>query len=130
MIGYYPFRAKAQVLRLLCEYLELPYRDVFFNPDQWNKFKETEAKDWIIKEIPFLKHDNFVITNSNAMVDYACGLAQRTDLLGKNLQDMTYIDSFRSRGDPKDTILGLLVSLRPGPNGEKVDRKKKLVECY
>lgn len=39
-IGYYPFRAKGQVLRLICEYLCLPYKDWFFNPDQWSKFKE------------------------------------------------------------------------------------------
>lgn len=41
IIGYYPFRAKAQVDRLLCEFLHLNYRDRFFNPDQWNRFKET-----------------------------------------------------------------------------------------
>jgi hypothetical protein len=33
VIGYYPFRAKGQVSRLLCEYLQLPYRDRFFTPD-------------------------------------------------------------------------------------------------
>ena len=39
IIGYYPFRAKGQIPRLLCEYLHLPYRDRFFTPDEWNKFK-------------------------------------------------------------------------------------------
>jgi len=39
-IAYYPFRAKAQVSRLLCEFLHLPYRDRFFNPDEWAKFKD------------------------------------------------------------------------------------------
>lgn len=39
-LAYYPFRAKGQVCRLLCEYLRLPYRERFFDPDQWAKFKE------------------------------------------------------------------------------------------
>lgn len=33
VIGYFGVRAKAQVCRLLCEYLELPYRDRFFTPE-------------------------------------------------------------------------------------------------
>jgi len=44
VIGYYPFRAKAQVLRLLCEYLHVPYYDRFFNPDDWNRFKSGDGK--------------------------------------------------------------------------------------
>lgn len=40
VIGYYPFRAKAQICRLLCEYLHVPYLNKFFTPDQWSKFKD------------------------------------------------------------------------------------------
>lgn len=29
-IGYYPIRGKAQVPRLLCEYLKVPYEDQLF----------------------------------------------------------------------------------------------------
>ncbi len=72
LIGYYPFRAKAQVLRLVCEYLHLPYRDWFFDPDQWSKFKSTETDGWVIKDLPFLKHGNFVVTGTSAMVNYVC----------------------------------------------------------
>ena len=43
VIGYYPFRVKAQVIRLICEYAHLPYYDRFFNPDEWQKFKAIEA---------------------------------------------------------------------------------------
>lgn len=39
-IGYYPFRAKAQILRNLCEYLHLPYHDRFLSPDQWSEIKQ------------------------------------------------------------------------------------------
>ena len=29
-IGYYPIRGKAQVPRLLCEYLQIPYKNQLF----------------------------------------------------------------------------------------------------
>ena len=35
IIGYYPIRGKAQICRLLCEYLHLPYFDVLFTPKTW-----------------------------------------------------------------------------------------------
>jgi hypothetical protein len=33
VIAYYPLRARAQIPRLLCEYLHIPYVDRFFTPD-------------------------------------------------------------------------------------------------
>lgn len=38
-IGYFGIRAKAQVCRLLCEYLALPYHDHFFTPDEWEHYQ-------------------------------------------------------------------------------------------
>jgi hypothetical protein len=40
IIGYYPFRAKAQIPRLLCEYLHIKYKDLFLNPDDWELYKQ------------------------------------------------------------------------------------------
>ncbi len=37
-IGYFAVRAKAQVSRLLCEYLNLPYKDILFTPKQWEEY--------------------------------------------------------------------------------------------
>lgn len=130
MIGYYPFRAKAQVLRLICEYLGLSYSDWFFNPDQWSRFRDNDAKTWAVKDLPFLKHGDFVVTGVSPMITYVCELANRPDLLGITLKDKTKIDNFRNKGDLKDTILGLLCSMRPSNSQEKLDRKRKLVEFY
>ena len=69
-VAYYPFRAKAQILRILCEYLHLPYQDRFLSPDDWNKIKQTEGKAWLIKDLPYLQHDDFVLTGSSAMINY------------------------------------------------------------
>jgi glutathione S-transferase len=89
IIGYYRFRGKAQVPRLLCEYLELPYQDLFLDPDQWKLFREVEAERWIVKDLPFLKQGDFVLTGNNAMITYVIELSGRRDLLGRTLEDMT-----------------------------------------
>ena len=82
IIGYYPFRAKAQVLRLVCEYLHLPYYDRFFNPDDWVRFKEGEARSWVVKDLPFIKHGDFVVTGNHAMITYVIEISKRKQLLG------------------------------------------------
>ena len=35
IIGYYPIRGKAQIIRLLCEYLHINYKDLLLSPDEW-----------------------------------------------------------------------------------------------
>jgi hypothetical protein len=39
-IGYFGIRGKAQVCRLLCEYLKLPYQDRYFTPEAWEKYQQ------------------------------------------------------------------------------------------
>lgn len=34
-IGYYPIRGKAQVCRLLCEYLGVEYKDKIYTITEW-----------------------------------------------------------------------------------------------
>lgn len=45
-LGYYGIRGKAQVCRLLCEYMHLPYIDILFTPQTWDEFKKVEAANW------------------------------------------------------------------------------------
>jgi glutathione S-transferase len=130
VIGYYPFRAKAQVLRLVCEYLHVPYEDRFFDPDEWNKFREGEARRWIIRDLPFLKHGDFVVTGNHAMITYVIELARRQELLGKTIEHKMKIDAFRSKGDLKDTILGFICNSRPTTSQEKLERRRQLNELY
>ena len=40
VIGYYPLRGKAQVCRLLCEYLGVPYEDKLFSLQEWDAYKK------------------------------------------------------------------------------------------
>lgn len=83
IIGYYPFRAKAQILRLLCEYLHITFQDRFFTPDEWSKFKETEGSKQVIKDMPFIMHEGFMICGTWAPVKYIVELSNNHDLLGK-----------------------------------------------
>lgn len=40
VIGYYPIRGKAQVCRLICEYLNVDYADRLFSIPEWEKEKK------------------------------------------------------------------------------------------
>lgn len=91
----------------------MPYVDAHFTPDQWTKFKDNQAKTWIIKDLPFLKDGDFVVTGPAAMIHYVVGKMGRCDLFGRTLHDQIKIDSIRSRLDLRDAILGLICSSRP-----------------
>ena len=43
ILGYYPIRGKAQVIRILCEYLHICYKDMLLSPEEWEKYKIKEA---------------------------------------------------------------------------------------
>lgn len=107
VIGYYPFRAKGQVGRLICEYLHVPYTDRFFTPDQWNLFRQTEAKDWVIRDFPYIQDGGFVVTGPIGIVTYILEKTGRTDLFGKTIEDKARLDSIRSRCDLRTAIIGM-----------------------
>jgi hypothetical protein len=107
VLGYYPFRAKGQVPRLICEYLHLPYADRFFTPDQWTLFRDTDAKDWVVRDLPFLQEADFAVTGPIGMVTYLLEKAGRTDLLGRTLEDKARLDSIRSRCDLRTALIGM-----------------------
>ena len=73
-----------------------------------------------------MRHGDFVLTGNHAMITYVIELAGRKDLLGRTLEHKMKIDSFRAKGDLKDTILGFLCNMRPANSQEKLDRRKQL----
>jgi hypothetical protein len=117
VIGYFEMRAKAQVCRLLCEYLQLKYTDRFFTPDEWEHYQQTEAKHWIIKALPFLKQGNFVVTGAHGITEYLVRKANQINLLGINIRDKVKIDMLKSKHDIKDNVIALICQMnRPGAN--------------
>ena len=112
-MGYYPFRAQGQIPRLLCEYLQLPYRDQFFDPDSWLEFKRLHHDTHPIMDLPFLLDGDFFTTGSAAIVTYLICKANREDLLGRTIVEKMKIDSIRSRCDVRNTLLGAACTNRP-----------------
>lgn len=54
-IGYFPIRGKAQVCRLLCEYLNVNYTDKLFSISEWEAEKKLKLKNQSIKELPYIQ---------------------------------------------------------------------------
>ena len=108
----------------------MPYYDRFFNPDDWVKYREREAKRWVVRELPFIKHGDFVVTGNHAMITYVIELSQRREMLGKTIEHRAKIDSFRAKGDLKDTILAFICNSRPNTPQEKLERVQKMNELY
>lgn len=113
VIGYYPFRAKGQISRLLCEYLHLEYVDRFFNPEEWNAFKENEAKKWVLKDLPYLQDGDFVVSGPIGIATYLVEKAGRMDLFGKNAEDQAKLDQIRMRCDLRTAMIGMTCVTRP-----------------
>lgn len=93
-LGYYPLRGKCQVCRLLCEYLHLPYTNLFFTPQSWKQYKKTNTKGWEFAELPFLQDEDFFVTEPYPIAMYLVKKANREDLLGKTLMDRIKIEAF------------------------------------
>lgn len=55
VIGYYNLRGKAQVPRLLLEYLRVDYEDKLFTLAEWQKYSQTKTKDFAFAVLPFLR---------------------------------------------------------------------------
>lgn len=113
VLGYYPIRAKGQISRLLCEYLHLDYVDRFFNPEEWNVFKETEGKKWVLKDLPYLQDGDFVVTGPIGIATYLVEKSGRMDLFGKNAEDQAEIDQIRMRCDVRTAMIGMTCVTRP-----------------
>lgn len=111
-LGYYPIRGKCQVCRLLCEFMGMEYQNIFFTPDCWIKFQKSQTKDWNFSELPFVKDDNFVTTETYPICMYLCMKGNRKDLLGSNLLDRIKVESFVLDFDIVGMLLGKLIDLR------------------
>ena len=54
-IAYYPLRGRAQVPRLLCEYLGVNYEDKMYTYQEWRAEKLERSRKGDIREIPYLQ---------------------------------------------------------------------------
>jgi len=78
----------------------------------------------VVKEIPFLKDGQFVLTGTNAMLSYIIERANKLELLGRNIDDAMKIDMFKS----KDYISVLLSSIYKIKVKGKLLKRDKMTE--
>ncbi|KRX04409.1 Thioredoxin-like fold [Pseudocohnilembus persalinus] len=85
VLGYWPIRGKAQFLRYLLEYTQIPYEDkIYTDPKQWF---EQDKKNLGIEfpNLPYLIDGDFKLTESAAIGKYIANKSQQADqLLGNN----------------------------------------------
>jgi glutathione S-transferase len=75
--------------------MHLPYKDVYFTPQCWEKFKQMgNTSNWMFTDLPFLKDGDFIATETYPISLYLINKANRKDLLGKTLEDEAKVDIF------------------------------------
>jgi glutathione S-transferase len=94
VVGYYNLRGKAQVCRLLCEYLGVEYQDKLFSLAEWQRFNNEKARDWSFPCLPYLREGTFIVTESVPMCVYVINRFGTPDLLGKTLRDQGIVDMY------------------------------------
>ena len=128
ILGYYPIRAKGQIPRLLCEYLELPYKDLLFTPPTWDNFRSTQSINWIFADLPFLMDRDFVVTERYPICLYLINKANRKDLLGCSLEDEIKVDIFMSQTEACSFLISQLVQAKDLPEEEKKEKIRMSLE--
>ena len=70
ILTYFPIRAKAQIFRLLCEYLHLPYKNNFTNPMEWEVNRKKNEIGLVACDLPYLQDGNFFVASMSGILTY------------------------------------------------------------
>lgn len=121
-IGYYPIRGKAQVCRLLCEYLGVEYADKLFSIPEWEKEKKEKLRKIPIKELPYLQEGPFRVTGSVPMCLYIIDRFSTGELLGRDLKDQALVDMYLWTIESMNSIINF--NCQKGKSEEEILRLK------
>ena len=94
VLGYYNLRGKAQVPRLLLQYLGVEYEDKLFTIHEWQRYIAENAQDFTFGVLPFLREGRFVVTDSVPICTYIINRFGPGELLGRNLRDRAIIQMY------------------------------------
>ena len=113
IMGYYPIRGKAQVPRLICEFLGVNYRDELYELEEWDKFKREQAKDWDFADMPYLKDGDFIVTDAFPICEYIIEKMGAMELLGKTVEDQAIVQMYLWTIDTMGSIISINCSKVP-----------------
>ena len=106
-LGYWQIRGLAERVRMIMEYLSIPYQMVDYNKDNspsWFK----EIKPELMKKnpaitLPYLIDGDKVISESDAVCIYLLHKANRADLMGRNAEEQVMLA----------TVMGVVKDMHP-----------------
>ena len=92
VLGYWKMRAKAHSIRMLLEYLHVPYCEDIFTPETF--FNDHKEISHMARNLPYLKDKDIIIFDLLPILTYLARKYNRFDLFGHTAQDQAKTDMF------------------------------------
>lgn len=124
MLTYWPIRGLAERIRMLLEYLEIPYEDrKITDRDDWFKKEKPSINDPFIN-LPYLKDGEEIVSESEAILLHLIYKGKKKELLGKD--EKQKIEVVKVRGAFNDMYTAYVRTMYGG--GDFAQHKAGLVE--
>jgi len=89
-LGYWDIRGLVEFIRLLLEYLEVPYKqEIYTSKEQWEEKKP--QLNTLFPNLPYLVDGDKTLTESEAILAYVCIKAGKPELLGKDEDQVEFV---------------------------------------
>jgi len=119
ILAYWNCRGRAQAIRYFLEYLQFPYEEKRYDGENWQEWFEKDklALSNAFPNLPYIKHGEKIITETETIFLCIGRKAERKDLFGKTEEDEISVST--TRWVVHDLYDGL-VTLAYNPEFEKV----------
>jgi glutathione S-transferase len=112
-LNYFDIRGRAEPIRIVFHDTKTPFRDE--TPQNWTELKAQGAKDGTIPfgQMPYLRHGNFHLVESNAILRY---LGRKLDRYGTSEEHRSLVDMFL---DATESVRGKYLDFVYGQQGKE-----------
>lgn len=95
IIAYWGVKGRGEVLKLLAEYMGLPYETkIYSDPNEWFQ-KDKPALKTNFPNLPYIQDGDQVMTESEACIMYLVRKSMRLDLMGSNAEEVVHITQLK-----------------------------------